>query len=259
MKKGRRSGNRLRLFVQIGFVLLAVGMGVRHHTHPTCSFDQSCPFGGVETAWSVLRTGTPVRETGPSNLILLGVLIAAAALTGRAFCAWACPLGTVQEWMAKLARRWSGGRKAWLPVTVPERLDRILRLGKYVVLALVLWASTSAVVPVLMPFCPYRTLFTANLGSLLGWAVLLALLLTSLVVERFWCRYLCPLGAILVPFNKISLWRIRADESSCISCGICKRACPVDLDVVHEVERGGECIRCLECVHACPREGTLAK
>lgn len=259
MKKRRHIVNRLRLVVQIGFVLLAVGLGVRHHVHATYSFDQSCPFGGIETAWSAASTGTLVRQTGPSNLILLGLLLIAAILTGRAFCGWVCPLGTVQEWVAGLVCRVTGGRKAWLPVTVPERLDRILRLGKYVVLALVLWASTSAVVPVLMPFCPYRTLFTFNVGSLLGWAVLLALFLTSLVVERFWCRYLCPLGAILAPFNKLSLWRIRAQETSCISCGICKRACPVDLDVVHEVERSGECIRCLECVRACPREGTLTE
>lgn len=259
MKQRHSLIKRLRLVVQIGFVLLAVGWGVRHYTHPTCSFDQSCPFGGIETAWSAASTGTLVRQTGPSNLILLGLLLIAAILTGRAFCGWVCPLGTVQEWIAGLARRATGGRGAWLPVPVPGRWDRILRLGKYVVLALVLWASTSAVVPVLIPFCPYRTLFTFNVGSLLGWAVLLALLLTSLVVDRFWCRYLCPLGAILAPFNRLSLWRIRAQETSCVSCGICKRACPVDLDVVHEVERGGECIRCLECVRACPREGTLTE
>ena len=259
MKRRRPLVNRLRLVVQIGFVLLAVGLGVRHHIHATYSFDQSCPFGGIETAWAAASTGTLIRQTGPSNLILLGLLLIAAILTGRAFCGWACPLGTVQEWIARLARRVTGGRGAWLPVTVPERLDRILRLGKYVVLALVLWASTSAVVPVLIPFCPYRTLFTFNVGSLLGWAVLLALFLTSLVVDRFWCRYLCPLGAILAPFNKLSLWHIRVQKTSCVSCGICKRACPVDLDVVHEVERGGECIRCLECVRSCPREGTLAK
>jgi len=87
--------------------------------------------------------------------------------------------------------------------------------------------------------------------------VLLGFVGLSIVVERFWCRYLCPLGAILAWTNRISLWRIRVNESDCISCGLCTRACPMDLDVPREVERGGECIRCRACVHACRREGAI--
>ncbi|MBN1935436.1 MAG: 4Fe-4S binding protein [Anaerolineae bacterium] len=80
----------------------------------------------------------------------------------------------------------------------------------------------------------------------------------SLAIERFWCRYLCPLGALLALTNKISLWRIRADQTACIACGRCDRACPMDLDVVREVERGLECTRCRACVQACPKQRVLS-
>jgi polyferredoxin len=245
----------LRRATQILFVGFAALWGLRHLWGITHAFDTTCPFGGVETLWHVL--GTYLRETGPGNLIALGVLVIAALLTGRAFCGWACPLGTVQEWAAGLSRRLTGGRRAWLPIAPPAKLDRALRLLKYAVLGWVIWSSATAVVPPLLPFCPYRTLFTLNLTSLLGWSVIVGLGLLSIAVERSWCRYLCPLGALLTVFNKISLWRIRTSETDCTSCGRCSRACPVGLDVIREVERGGECIRCLACAHACPREGAI--
>jgi polyferredoxin len=215
-------------------------------------------LGGVATAWQSVAHGTFLRDTGPANLVLLGLLLVAAVFTGRAFCGWACPLGTVQEWIARLAKRLTGGRKAWLPIFAPHRLDRPLRLVKYVLLGWVVWQSATAVLPPLQPFCPYRTLFTLNTRSLIGWSVLAGFVTLSLVVEHFWCRYLCPLGAILAITNKISLWRIRVDRARCTSCGRCDRACPIGLDVVNEVERGLECTRCGACIKACPRQHVLS-
>lgn len=245
-----------RLLVQVAFIGLAIWLGVRAWAGAQ-SFDSSCPYGGVVTLWSYLSTGTFLRETGATNLVVLVLLLAAALLTGRAFCGWACPLGTVQEWLAGLIRRLTGGKAAWLPIRPSPKVNRILGWLKYGVLGWTLWASVAAVVPPLIPFCPYRTLFTLNVGSLLGWSVIVALITLSFAVERAWCRYLCPLGALLVVTNKVSFWRIRTDEVRCASCGICDRACPVDLDVMREVERGGECIRCRSCVRACPRDGAL--
>ena len=254
--KRRRSLPWPRLLVQVAFVGLAIWLGVRAWSS-TQSFDRSCPFGGVVTLWQYVSSGTFLRETGSLNLVLLALLLVTALLTGRAFCGWACPLGTVQEGLAILIRRLTGGRAAWLPIRPSRKVNRALSWLKYGVLGWTLWASVTAVVPPLIPFCPYRTLFTLTVGSLLGWSVIVALITLSFAVERAWCRYLCPLGALLTMTNKVSLWRIRTDEVQCASCGICDRACLVDLDVMREVERGGECIRCRSCVRACPREGAL--
>jgi polyferredoxin len=252
----RKSWRWLRPAVQVAFVTVAAVLGFRRFWGVTCPFDATCPFGGVATMWQWIANGVFLRETGPTNLILLGTLLAISLVVGRAFCGWACPLGTVQEWIAWLGTRINGGRPLGRR-NLPPWLDRPLRLGKYVVLGLIVWASIRAVVPPLIPFCPYRTLFTLNVGALLGWGVLAAFATLSLAVERFWCRYLCPLGAVLVLTNRVSLWRVRIDETTCISCGRCDRACPVDLDVANEVERGAECIRCLSCVRACPKENAL--
>lgn len=254
--KRRRTLHWPRVLVQVAFFGLAIWLGVRAW-NGTQSFDSSCPYGGVVTLWRYLSTGTFLRETGASNLVVLVLLLAAALLTGRAFCSWACPLGTVQGWLASLIRRLTGGKSAWLPIRPSRKVNRVLRWLKYGVLGWTLWASVTAVVPPPIPFCPYRTLFTLNVGSLLGWSVVVALITLSFAVERAWCRYLCPLGALLAVTNKVSLWRIRTDEARCASCGICDRACPVDLDVMREVESGGECIRCRSCVRACPREDAL--
>jgi polyferredoxin len=245
-----------RLLVQVAFVGIAIWLGVRAASGVQ-SFDSACPYGGVVTLWGYLSSGAFLRETGPLNLILLALLLVAAIGTGRAFCGWACPLGTVQEWLASLIRRLTGGRTAWLPMRPSRKVNRALSWLKYGVLGWTVWASATAVVPPLIPFCPYRTLFTLNVGSLLGWSAIVGLITLSFAVERAWCRYLCPLGALLAVTNKISLWRIRKDEVRCASCGLCDRACPVDLDVLREVEEGAECIRCRSCVRACPREGAL--
>lgn len=254
---------RLRLATQSAFVGLAALIGARPRlglcpSADECPFDATCPFGGIATLCPLALKGTFLRQTNATNLVLLGVLLVSSVFTGRAFCGWACPLGTVQGWIAALARRSTGGRKARLPIQPPRWLDRPLRWLKYGVLAWVLWQSLSAVLPPLIPFCPYRTLFTLNVGSILGGSVLVGFIFMSLMVERFWCRYLCPLGAALAPANKVSLWRIRADQTQCVSCGRCNRVCPMGLDVVKEVERGAECIRCRQCVGACPKDQALS-
>jgi len=257
MKGRQRSTARwLRPVVQASFVALAAVLGLRRFWGVEKSFDATCPFGGAATIWQRIAHGVFLRETGPLNLVLLGGLVIVSLFVGRAFCGWACPLGAVQEAIAWVVARLSKGRITGRRA-LPSWLDRALRYLKVGVLAAVIWASATSLVPPLIPFCPYRTLFTLNLGSLLGWSVLVGMVLSSIVVERFWCRYLCPLGALLAPTNWVSLWRIRFNHESCISCGRCDRVCPMDLDVPREAERGAECIRCTACTQACPRDEAL--
>ena len=91
------------------------------------------------------------------------------------------------------------------------------------------------------------------LGWLFNWkvAVLVVLLLLSVVVYRPFCRYLCPLGAIYGLFNPVALYRFRIDAQKCTHCGVCQRACPMDIPV-HSAPNSPECIRCGKCKAACP-------
>jgi polyferredoxin len=74
------------------------------------------------------------------------------------------------------------------------------------------------------------------------------------VIERGWCRYFCPVGAILAPFNKISMLHISVNTKECIHCNICSDVCPMGIDVA-DMDRDPECILCGKCISVCPNNG----
>jgi len=72
------------------------------------------------------------------------------------------------------------------------------------------------------------------------------------LVERGWCRYFCPVGAILAPFNKISYLTVSVDEKVCVHCNACSDVCPMGINVP-EMNRDPECILCGKCINVCPK------
>ena len=72
------------------------------------------------------------------------------------------------------------------------------------------------------------------------------------IVERGWCRYFCPVGALLAPFNKVSFLHVSVDKKECTHCNICSEVCPMGIDVP-SMNRDPECILCGKCVNACPK------
>jgi len=89
--------------------------------------------------------------------------------------------------------------------------------------------------------------------------LLVAVLAASLVVERPWCRWLCPLGALQGLISRLSPWTIRRDSAACTLCRRCDRACPMGIPVSQlDAVRSERCNRCTACVEACPQQGALA-
>lgn len=227
------------------------------------SFDAFCAFGAVETFLPYLLSGQALKSTTLLNFsILLGTL-GVALVAGRAFCGWMCPLGALQDFFAGWARRLSGetrhirGKKssAPLPIQPPPALDRRLRQAKYWVLGLILLFSLFTVYPPLHSICPVRAVFSFRLTPLLlGILILFAAL--SLLVERAWCKYFCPLGALLAIFNKISPLRLVA-EGGCNHCGRCDIECSMNIQDVPDHLQDAECVRCLECLETCARKDSL--
>jgi polyferredoxin len=260
-----RTRHRLQGVTVLGAFLI----GLRHVLPGEASsggaFDAFCPFGAVETLVPYLTTGTTLRTTNLLNFSLLLGVLGVSLLAGRAFCGWLCPLGAVQEWLAIGARRLSGearhvrGKKspARLPLKLPAGADRPLRYVKYVVLAAVVLLSVVAVYPPLHSLCPARAVFGLRLGTALLWTVLAGFVVSSLLVERFSCKYLCPLGAATTLFNKIAPLRVVVDQQRCNRCGRCSVECPMDIADVHAHTGDAECIRCLECIDTCARKETM--
>lgn len=91
-------------------------------------------------------------------------------------------------------------------------------------------------------------------GNLLYYTVGIALAYL-LKDNRAFCKYICPITVFLKPMSYFSLMRVTCDQEKCVSCGRCKKACPMDVDMTDNARsraNGTECILCLECVEACP-------
>jgi polyferredoxin len=265
---------RLRHAVQLVFLALNAWIGVqfylfvRHYETGGRTAQVSRP-PGVEgwlpiaalmnlKVW--LATGQLPR-LHPAGLFLLMAFLAMSWLFRKSFCGWLCPVGAISEYLWRLGRRALGRN-----FRLPRRLDVALRSLKYLLLGLFLYAVGSMSVPAIHAFLegPYGMVddvkmlnFFRYLG-LEGGMVLALLVAASMFIENFWCRYLCPYGALLGLAALASPLRIRRDTALCIDCAKCARACPSALPVDRLVEiRSAECTACLECVASCPAAGAL--
>lgn len=235
-----------RRLSQGALVALAAFLGLRHQFGSGGSpIDAYCPFGGLESLYSWLTTGKMLPKTGFSNFILLGVLLLITLFSGGIFCGWLCPLGTVQEWLYKLRRK-------IVPksINIPVRVDRILRKLKYGVLILVLIMTIRGVALWFENYDPFKVLFHFNFETTTAYIVLGLTIGLSFLIERFWCKYLCPLGALLEPLAKVGLIRVRKTDE-CVQCNLCLRQCSMGLNEIGAVG----CNNCMECVTSCPTAG----
>jgi polyferredoxin len=209
--------------------------------------------------WLVTGIFNPIH---PSGLIIFLAILATAILLKRGFCSWVCPFGLLTEYLNRLHRFIF--RK---DIKVPRWLDYPLRSLKYLLLFFFIWAIIIKMnVRDLDYFIysPYNMVadikmlhFFTNISAFACW-VLVALLVLSILIRNFWCRYLCPYGALLGGLSFISIFKIHRNETSCTRCRQCTRTCPVDINV-HKTSGviSDECHACLKCVAVCPEKDTL--
>ena len=228
------------------------------------------------------------RSVQPLLAISL-TMVALSLFFGRAWCGWLCPMGTVLEWFSFnkwrsrkicLADGWRSVKYIILVAIIAAAVLSNLTLLIFDPLTIMVRTFATAVWPALdftvnaaesalnnvpalqEPLARFDTtirsllLPTTELYYPHGWllaAIFAGIILLNLVAERFWCRYLCPLGAFYGLISKISLVRRRVN-SNCIGCKLCENACPTgtirrDKDCSSDP---GECIMCLKCMDSCP-------
>ena len=197
----------------------------------------------------------------PAAMFLLVTFASIAFLFRKAFCSWLCPVGTISEYL------WQAGRKIFRRnFRITRWVDIPLRGLKYLLLGFFVWA-VSTMAPQrhrVIHAQPVRDHCRREDAQLLPHAGngrrdrVGVLVVASLLVQNFWCRYLCPYGALLGLTSFFSPMRIRRNESACIDCAKCAKACPSSLPVDKLITiKSAECTGCLECVAVCPAQGAL--
>ncbi len=218
----------------------------------------SCPIGAFQAVIGGREHRFP--------FFVAGFLIFLGALTGRFVCGFLCPFGLIQELLHKIP---------FFKKIGTFRGDKLLRKLKYVIFAVFVVLLPLFAVDLIGQgppwfcklLCPAGTLeggvplvlLGEGLRGAIGWlyawknALLIALLLLSILIYRPFCKYLCPLGAVYSLFNGIAVLRHRVDESKCVGCGACAKACPMQVDPRRR-PNDAECIRCGICRSICPTD-----
>ncbi|MBN2560525.1 MAG: 4Fe-4S dicluster domain-containing protein [Phycisphaerae bacterium] len=199
------------------------------------------------------------------------VILIPTVFLGRIFCNWICPYGILHQFVGWLFRKLRPRE------TIEVNRYRNIYQVKYLVLVGMLVAAVfgSLQIGLLDPICLVYRSFTVALlpamnmpaqgilgdyrlhqGGLLIGTLIFGLLAMNLIIPRFFCRMLCPLGAMLGVLSRFAWWRIERDPKKCTDCGLCLRNCEGACDP-HKDLRMSECLVCFNCIEDCP-EGALS-
>lgn len=215
----------------------------------------SASFNGVKYAFTQIGLMQPV-ELSSFVVLLLGVL-AFTVVFGRFFCGYACAFGTLGDVLYALLA--PVRKKLKLDASkMPVKARRVLQSMKYLVLVVVcalcftgVWSRVSG----LSPWTAFAGIVGGNIeGIAIGAFVALgAVCIGMMLVERFFCQFLCPLGAVFSLMPVLPLSAFRRDADCCLKgCNLCKRTCPVAISPDPDAVVAGECISCGRCADGCP-------
>lgn len=228
-----------------------------------CPASAACPLRALEiSVYKVFHE--PANFNLKFLLYPLFILGTVGTLTGRAVCGWACPLGLLQRATGRFARYF----KNKFPIVKKlgeHRIEHYLRYTKYFVLIGLVFITPIFLGFMFTDICPNGFLvgtiptMILNPGQYMpatyfyiALVILILFLILIFTIERGWCRYFCPVGAILAPFNKISFLHMDIQKKECVHCNSCTEICPMGIDVP-TMNRDPECILCGKCVNACPK------
>ena len=231
----------IRLAIQLVFLVLAPQVF-------------SMAFAGAKYLVVCISKGQLIEATSFVAL-LLGLCISVVVL-GRFFCGFICGFGAfgdivyqlVHAVLAKL-----GVKK----LRIPEKFESKLRYVKYLVLVAVLvavFAGANEAINVYSPWTAWGRLINLNgmMMTVVGTMLLLLIVVGMALKERFFCQFLCPLGALFSLLPQLPFARVQRHMDTCVGCSRCKRACPVSIYPPNGGPEMGECINCGRCESLCP-------
>lgn len=201
-------------------------------------------FLSVSHVTGAMMQGPSIFMNNLPVLMIVVFTLVTTLLWGRLFCSSLCPFGAVQDIITRLTpKRWLA--PIYKSIKLPKKLHINGLYVKYVILAFILGMALIFNNVMVFPyFEPFGTLFFMS-GSAILFAILAAILLACVVVPRFYCRYVCPLGAALGVVSLVSPFRIKR-VPQCTVCTVCEHACPTGA-IQREKIDFKECVRCDVC------------
>jgi NapH/MauN family ferredoxin-type protein len=236
----------LRHIVQLVFFILLPGL-------------YTLTFTELKTVYKMIISGDFHFIKALPALSEFIIVILFTVLMGRVFCGWFCAFGTYNDWIHLIAKN-----VFKVKFKVNEKVDAALKYVKYGILLMLLIVTCTLGSNILEGTSPWDafaqiTDFSNVIsGLLIGLILLVLITIGAFFVERFFCRYLCPLGAVFSIISKIGILKIDKPTDKCGKCRACTNVCSMGIPLYkNESVKGGECIECLKCIEICPRKNTV--
>lgn len=225
------------------------------------SIEGFLPIGALMALKLWITTGIFDR-IHPAALIIFLAAIVMALILKKGFCGWICPVGALSDLTWRLGRKIFGKN-----FRINKYADYALRSLKYILMLFFIYVIIIEMPPpAILEFlegdyykiADVKMLYFFTKMTKLTLITLLILFALSTFYKNFWCRYLCPYGALLGLISSCSPLKITRNEDACIHCGECSKNCPSLLPVEKKIRvRSPECTGCLTCVSHCPAKGAL--
>lgn len=243
MKKNLYKIQMLRFIVQILFLFLLPGLF-------TFVFSQ---IGKIYTG--MIKGNTSFIAVSVQTLSVVSVILLTIAF-GRFFCGWICAFGTMNDIIHIISEKIFK-----INYKISPKADSILKYLKYIILLFIIafmWTLGTNAFSSSSPWDAFAeiTQFPEVINNYsIGFALLILIMIGAFFIERFFCRYLCPLGALFSIISKIRIFKISKPNDKCGKCRLCTFKCSMGIDLYKmDSVKNGECINCLKCVEVCPKK-----
>ncbi|WP_297419804.1 4Fe-4S binding protein [Clostridium sp.] len=215
----------------------------------------SMVFSELRTVYQMIINGNFNFIAAFPSLVEFTAIMLLTIVMGRWFCGWLCAFGAYNDFVYFISRKIFKSK-----FKIDEKVDSALKYVKYVILAFIIiisWTMGSKILESTSPwdaFGQITDVSTIFSSLIIGLILLVLITIGAAFIERFFCRYLCPLGAIFAIISKIGIVKINKPKADCGKCRACTMNCSMGLQL-YKVDgvKGGDCINCLKCTEVCYR------
>lgn len=236
-----------RTAVQIAFLILLPGLF-------TLTFSQ------LGRLYSLIIKGNFSLSQAFPQIITAVTVIAVTIFFGRFFCGFLCAFGTFNDLIYLVSRKIFK-----VKFRINPKIDAALKYVKYFILifiVIIMWTMGIHAFQSSSPWDAFAQLtqFPQGISDYAAGFIILAFIaIGAAFIERFFCRYLCPLGAIFSIVSRLRIFNISKPNDKCGKCRLCTNSCSMGIPLYKSSKvTSGECINCFKCLDVCPRENTAA-